>query len=85
MSTQNKLLWIIGLLAGAAVALYLGVSPGTLLIIGALLLCPAAMYFGMRGMGQHGVSRPSGRDHGSNKDNSKTQPTEEQRQTQKKQ
>lgn len=52
MTTQKKLLWIGGIVVAAIVALYLGVPPGTLLIVGALLLCPAAMYFGMRGMGQ---------------------------------
>lgn len=49
MTTQKRLLWISGIVVLAIVALYLGVPPGTLLIVGALLLCPAAMYFGMRG------------------------------------
>lgn len=52
MTTQKKLLWIGGIVVLAIVALYLGVPPGTLLIVGALLLCPAVMYFGMRGKGQ---------------------------------
>jgi membrane protein implicated in regulation of membrane protease activity len=45
------LLWIGGVLVAAIVALWLGVAPTTLLWVGLLLLCPAAMYFGMRGMG----------------------------------
>ena len=52
MTIGKKLLWIGGIVLAVIVALYLGVPANTLLIVGALLLCPAAMYFGMRGMGQ---------------------------------
>lgn len=53
MKIDRKWLWLGGALAGAAVALALGVPLGTLLIVAALLACPAMMMFGMRGM-QHG-------------------------------
>lgn len=85
MTTQTKLLWIAGVIAGAAIALYFGVSLGTLLIVGALLLCPAAMYFGMRGMGERGGQRPSGNDQRSNEDHSKSQSEGQRSQTQTKQ
>lgn len=51
----NRKKWLIALAAvfGAIIALAAGVPFGTLLIVGALLLCPAAMYFGMQGM-SHG-------------------------------
>ncbi len=49
--TKQKWLIVIGAVAVAAAALALGVSPGNLLLVGAALLCPAAMYFGMSGMG----------------------------------
>lgn len=52
MTTQKKLLWVGSIVLAVIVALYLGVPANTLLIVGALLLCPAAMYFGMRGKGQ---------------------------------
>ncbi|MEX0805802.1 MAG: hypothetical protein WD688_21155 [Candidatus Binatia bacterium] len=51
MTGQRKWLWIVGAIAVAAVALGAGVPLGTLLLVGLLLLCPAVMYFGMRGMG----------------------------------
>lgn len=53
-TTRGKWLLVIGLVAAALAALALGASPGTLLLVGVALLCPAAMYFGMSGMGAHG-------------------------------
>jgi fatty acid desaturase len=50
---ENRWLLIAGIAAVVAVLLALGLSPNTLLILGAALLCPAAMYLGMVGM-QHG-------------------------------
>jgi hypothetical protein len=50
MKTNRKWLWIGGAAAVVAAALAFGVPVGTLLLIGAVLLCPAAMFFGMRGM-----------------------------------
>ena len=51
MLTRGKWLLSVGLAAAAVAALALGVSPGTLLLFGAALLCPAAMFFGMHGTG----------------------------------
>ena len=53
MTELKKLSWVGGIIPAVIVARYLGVPWNTLLIVGAVLLCPAAMYFGMRGMGQH--------------------------------
>lgn len=47
---QNKWCLIGGLVLAAIVAVWLGVPPTTVLLVGLLLLCPAAMYFGMGGM-----------------------------------
>ena len=58
MSSARTWLWIVGIIAGVAVALAFGVSLGTLLIVAALLACPIAMYFGMRGMGSQQESTP---------------------------
>ncbi|HEX9531230.1 MAG TPA: hypothetical protein VGA58_00430 [bacterium] len=52
MRTQRRWLWIGGAIAATAAALALGVSLSTLLIVAAVLACPATMYFGMRGMHQ---------------------------------
>ncbi len=52
MMNQRKWLAALAAIVGIAVALATGVPVGTLLIVGALLLCPAAMYFGMQGMQQ---------------------------------
>jgi hypothetical protein len=52
MTGQRKWLWVVGAVAVAAVALSAGVPLGTVLLVGLLLLCPAAMYFGMGGMGK---------------------------------
>ena len=57
MTTQRKLLWIAGIVLAVILARYLGVPWNTLLIVAALLLCPAAMYFGMRGMRHHDQRR----------------------------
>lgn len=54
MTARGKLLLAVGVIAAAVAALLLGVSPNTILLVGAVLLCPAAMYFGMSGMGAHG-------------------------------
>ena len=51
-------LWIIGIIAGAAIALAFGVSFWSLVIVVALLACPIAMYFGMRGMDSQQESPP---------------------------
>lgn len=59
MNMTRKSLWIIGAVVAAAAPLALGVSLQTLLILAALLACPAAMYFGMRWHGrQDRASRP---------------------------
>lgn len=47
MTAQSKWLLFAGLIAAFGGALYLGVSPIILLIVGFVLLCPLAMYFGM--------------------------------------
>ena len=52
MTGQRKWLWVVGAVALAAVGLGAGVPLGTVLLVGLLLLCPAAMYFGMGGMGK---------------------------------
>jgi hypothetical protein len=51
MTRQGTWLLISGVIAGVAAAWALGVPLGILLIVAALLACPLAMYFGMRGMG----------------------------------
>ncbi len=50
MMPQRLWLWIGGVIIGAAAALALGVSLGTLLVMAAILACPVSMYFGMCGM-----------------------------------
>ena len=55
MTINRKWLWIGGAAAGAAAALALGVPLATLLLVAAVLACPAMMLFGMRGM-HHGAS-----------------------------
>jgi hypothetical protein len=50
MMPQRIWLWIGGVIIGAAAALAIGVSPGTLVVVAALFACPVVMYFGMRGM-----------------------------------
>ncbi len=71
MTTQSKVLWVVGVVVVAGVAVNLGVPPGTLLIVGVLVLCPAAMYFGMRGMGQPGGQQRSGTQKGPRESQSK--------------
>lgn len=51
MTTQRKWLLVLGVIAGTVAALAAGVGLSTLLLVGAVLLCPAAMYFGMQGTG----------------------------------
>ena len=51
MNTKGKLLSIAGLLTAGSVALAVGVSVSTLLLVGVSLLCPAAMFLGMHGSG----------------------------------
>jgi len=58
MHAPRTWLWIVGILAGVALALALGVSLWSLVIVAALLACPIAMYFGMRGMGTSQESTP---------------------------
>lgn len=50
MTTQRKWLMISGLVVAAIAANVVGVSPGVLLIVGVVLLCPLGMYFMMGGM-----------------------------------
>jgi hypothetical protein len=57
-TTQRQWVWISGaavVVYGAAVviavALALGVPLGTILLVAAALVCPLAMYVGMRGLG----------------------------------
>jgi hypothetical protein len=56
MTRRSKLLALAGVAAAAAAAAWaLGVPAGTLLVVGAALLCPAAMFFGMGAAGHaHG-------------------------------
>jgi len=60
MTTQRKWLMISGLVVAAIAAFVIGVSPGTLLIVGIVLLCPLAMYFGMGGMHKRQDSEHAG-------------------------
>jgi hypothetical protein len=59
MSPPRIWLCLGGVLAGAAVALALGVPLGTLVVVAALLACPVAMYLGMREMGTPQESEPA--------------------------
>lgn len=54
MKIDRRWLWGAGALAAAAALLAAGVPLTTLIILAAVLACPAAMFFGMRGM-QHGA------------------------------
>ena len=58
VNSPRTWLWIVGTLAGVALALALGVSLWSLVIVAALLACPIGMYFGMRGMGTSQESTP---------------------------
>lgn len=60
MSTRNKLLWAIGILAIAGAALAYGVPMQYVLIAGVLLLCPAMMF--MHGHGGHDKSAKQRKD-----------------------
>ncbi len=67
MITQRKWIVLLGVIVVAAAALALGVGLGTLLLMmGAVLLCPAAMYFGMQGMGMQQGCGQAGKCHHSN-------------------
>lgn len=55
-TTQNRWMLAGGIVLAGIIGLWLGVPPTTLLLVGVLLLCPAAMYFGMRG-GNNGSKR----------------------------
>ena len=52
MTTGTRLLWVGGLSVAALIAVKLGVPLGTLLIVGALLLCCAPMLFMSRNKNQ---------------------------------
>jgi Flp pilus assembly protein TadB len=52
MNSPRTWLWLVGISAGIVLVLALGVSPWSLVIVAAVLACPIAMYFGMRGMGR---------------------------------
>lgn len=58
MRSPYTWLWLVGVIAGIVLALALGVSPWSLVIVAALLACPIAMYFGMRGQGMSQESTP---------------------------
>lgn len=61
MKIERRWLWIGGIVAAAGLAFAAGVPLGTLLIVGALLACPAAMFLGMRGhQGAGGMSQGGG-------------------------
>ena len=77
MKAQSKWLWIGGLIVVAVVALKLGVPLGTLLIVGALLLCCAPMLF-MRGNKNQG-SGSKGMNQRSNETTSKSLPEQQER------
>jgi type III secretory pathway component EscV len=79
MTNQNKWLWIGAVVAAVVIALALGVPLGTLLIVAAVLLCPAVMYFGMRGMGERGAQKPSVTTQRSDQANSNVLPEEQER------
>lgn len=68
MSTRNKLLWAIGILAVAGGALAYGVPVYYVFIGGILLLCPAMMF-----MHGHGGRNETGKD---GKDASSGMPSE---------
>lgn len=54
MKINRMWLWLGAALAGAGVALALGVPLGTLLVVAAVLVCPLMMFLGMRGMHRAG-------------------------------
>ena len=58
MKTSSKLIIVLGIIAAFAVGLAANVPLGTLLLAGALLACPAMMFFGM-GMHRHGGGCPN--------------------------
>lgn len=63
MKIDHRLVWAAGALAGAAILLAAGAPLTTLVLLAAVLACPAAIYLGMRGR-QHsstGAGRSSAR------------------------
>jgi hypothetical protein len=80
-------LWIAGVIAGVALALALGVSLWSLVVMATALACPIAMYFGMCGMGNQQESAyastsrlrrsPEARDTLTEPDREKTRPSYE--------
>lgn len=58
MKTSSKLIIVLGIAAAFVVGLAVGVPFGTLLLVGAVLLCPAMMFFGMHGV-RHGGGCPN--------------------------
>jgi hypothetical protein len=62
MTTQRTWVWIGGGVLAVVAALALGVPLGTLSIVAAILACPLAMYFDMRGMGMGQGCRHDGTD-----------------------
>ena len=69
MTTQSKWLWIAGLTMVAVIALKLGLPLGTLLVVGALLLCCGPMLFMVGNKNQR--SRREGKDQHADETNSK--------------
>jgi hypothetical protein len=68
MTIQNKSVWIVGLIVAAVITLKLGVPLGTLLVVGALLLCCGPMLFMISGKNQR--SRGDEKDQRSDEPNS---------------
>jgi len=58
--TQRRWLWIGSGVAAVVAALALAVPLGSVLTVAAVLACPLAMYFGMRGMGMGEDCRHAG-------------------------
>jgi hypothetical protein len=57
---RSPCIWLclVGIIAGIILALALGVSPWSLVLVAAVLACPIAMYFSMRGMESQQASPP---------------------------
>lgn len=53
MKTSSKLIIVLGIITTFAVGLAAGAPLGTMLLVGALLACPAMMLFGMGMHHQH--------------------------------
>ena len=77
MKMQRKWLFIAATPAMALAALAMGVSLSTLLFLGVALLCPAVMFFGMKGMGvQHGCGHCERHNHADAEAGAETRPEE---------